>query len=428
MIATIMLSTVVASLAFAVGAYCAERGLRAVRRPTRAPWVIATLACVIVPFAQIVILTFAASTASHDALRLPLTTILTGGVVQRLDTTTLANLSQWLLAGWICVSLALCVRLFRSSRALMRIARTWRSRNVAGVHAWISASHGPAVVGLEDPEIVLPTRVQLLTSEEQRLAVAHEQQHIAARDHWLVRGAAFAEAVVPWNPLVWIATRRLRGAVEVDCDARVLQAMPNVRAYASLVLEVATWPLELPAAAPALGETAVTQLERRIRLMTGERPSRRLISAILPLSAALALGAYGCEVAVNVDRPDTHTRANPDEVLVLPGVVTTGSKSATAYFEFQVDRPVTVAEGSAAPRYPETLRQAGVQGELLVQFVVDEQGRADPATFKVLKSSHDSFSQSVREALPGMRFVPAEVKGVRVRQLVQQPFAFAIQQ
>jgi periplasmic protein TonB len=96
------------------------------------------------------------------------------------------------------------------------------------------------------------------------------------------------------------------------------------------------------------------------------------------------------------------------------------------YFEFQVEKPVVGAPGSSQPRYPDILRQAGVEGEVLAQFVVDTTGRAEAGSFKVLKSSHDLFAQSVRSALPSMRFIPAEVGGRKVKQLVQQPFAFTI--
>jgi periplasmic protein TonB len=96
------------------------------------------------------------------------------------------------------------------------------------------------------------------------------------------------------------------------------------------------------------------------------------------------------------------------------------------YFEFQVEKPVVQAPGSAGPNYPDILRSAGVEGEVLAQFVVDTTGRADPGSFKVLKSSHDLFVNAVRNALPRMRFIPAEVGGRKVKQLVQQPFSFAI--
>jgi protein TonB len=97
------------------------------------------------------------------------------------------------------------------------------------------------------------------------------------------------------------------------------------------------------------------------------------------------------------------------------------------YFEFQVEKPVTPAPGSPSPpAYPALARQAGIEGEVLAQFVVDTTGRAEPSSLKVLKSSHDIFVESVRNALPEMRFVPAEVGGRKVKQLVQQPFTYSI--
>ena len=94
------------------------------------------------------------------------------------------------------------------------------------------------------------------------------------------------------------------------------------------------------------------------------------------------------------------------------------------YFEFEVDRPVRVAEGSAHPRYPAELKAANVEGEVQAQFVVDTSGRVEPGSFKVLKSSHELLTAAAREALPGMRFLPAEAKERKVRQVVQQPYHF----
>ena len=101
-------------------------------------------------------------------------------------------------------------------------------------------------------------------------------------------------------------------------------------------------------------------------------------------------------------------------------------QSDQPYFEFQVEKPVVPAPGSISPRYPDMLRQAGVEGEVLAQFVVDTTGKAEPGSLKILKSSHDMFVQSVKNALPQMRFIPAEVGGRKVKQLVQQPFTFSI--
>jgi protein TonB len=62
-----------------------------------------------------------------------------------------------------------------------------------------------------------------------------------------------------------------------------------------------------------------------------------------------------------------------------------------------------------------------------VQFIVDEQGQADMSSFKVLRSTHSAFTESVRRAVSETKFIPADAQGRKVRQLVQQPFRFAAQ-
>lgn len=97
------------------------------------------------------------------------------------------------------------------------------------------------------------------------------------------------------------------------------------------------------------------------------------------------------------------------------------------YFDFQVEKPAGSMPGSPGPRYPDILRQGGVEGEVLAQFVVDTMGRVEISSFRVLRASHALFEQAVRSALPRLRFLPAEVGGRKVRQLVQQPFVFNLQ-
>lgn len=96
------------------------------------------------------------------------------------------------------------------------------------------------------------------------------------------------------------------------------------------------------------------------------------------------------------------------------------------YFDFQVEKPVVAAPGSQGPTYPDMLRSAGIEGQVLAQFVVDTTGRADMSTFKALRSDNDLFTTAVKNALGRMRFLPAEVGGKKVKQLVQQPFQFSL--
>src|SRR5436190_8929247 len=96
------------------------------------------------------------------------------------------------------------------------------------------------------------------------------------------------------------------------------------------------------------------------------------------------------------------------------------------YFEFQVEKQVAALPDNPRPRYPDMLRSANVEGEVLAQFVVDTTGRAEMNTFKVLKSSHDLFTNSVKSAIANMRLYPTGVGGRKVKQLVQMPFVFGL--
>lgn len=105
-------------------------------------------------------------------------------------------------------------------------------------------------------------------------------------------------------------------------------------------------------------------------------------------------------------------------------VASAAETSDQTYLAFQVERPVSV-KTATAPVYPEALRANKVEGEVLVQYVVDERGTAQMNTFKVLKSTNAALSDAVRTAVATMKFNPAEVGGRKVKQLVQQPFRFS---
>lgn len=112
---------------------------------------------------------------------------------------------------------------------------------------------------------------------------------------------------------------------------------------------------------------------------------------------------------------------------IAKGVVGgTGPVTDQTYFEFQVEKQVAPAPGNTPPRYPDMLRSANVEGEVLAQFVVDTLGRVERGSIKILKTSHDLFTNSVMQHLGNAKYYAAEIGGRKVKQLVQQPFNFAL--
>lgn len=103
------------------------------------------------------------------------------------------------------------------------------------------------------------------------------------------------------------------------------------------------------------------------------------------------------------------------------------SDSPRAMSEIEVDSTAALDPTAEGPVYPPDLMQAGVQGVVYAQFVVDSTGYADTLTLKVLDQAPSQFVSSVKDALPRMKYKPAVFAGKRVNQLVQQAFVFRIQ-
>ena len=108
---------------------------------------------------------------------------------------------------------------------------------------------------------------------------------------------------------------------------------------------------------------------------------------------------------------------------VLFASVAEAQSTDQAYLEFQVHRPVRVREASA-PMYPQRLHDAGIGGEVIVQFVVNERGEADASSIKVVKTANHDFDTPVRRAVTSASYYAAEIDGRKVRQLVQLTFRF----
>ncbi len=121
-----------------------------------------------------------------------------------------------------------------------------------------------------------------------------------------------------------------------------------------------------------------------------------------------------------------------DDVVVVRGGSGSGSSHGTAFdvgpsessTDWRGTEVLMHVLSSGKPRYPESLRQAGVDGSVLIQFTVDTTGRVDMGSVKVLNSTHDMFTSAVRQSLGAFRFKPAEVNGKRVPALAQMPFEF----
>lgn len=206
-------------------------------------------------------------------------------------------------------------------------------------------------------------------------------------------------------------------------EGRWTGAIASVGVHAAMVAAavIATDVQELPPA--DTGWTQVIYLAPPEVAMSAERQTRITFVGIggssFENSSPAVDDETGTEEALDTDREGVVLTTVAD----APPVI----EEETIYLASQVQNPAAYDPGSAAPAYPEDLRTRSIEGRAIVQFVVDSSGVADTASFSVLDASHEEFVVAVREALPRMRFAPAEQGGSRVRQLVQIPFTFKIQ-
>jgi protein TonB len=77
-------------------------------------------------------------------------------------------------------------------------------------------------------------------------------------------------------------------------------------------------------------------------------------------------------------------------------------------------------------QYPELLRQAQIQGRVLVEAIIDTTGRAEPSSIKIVQSPHPGFDQPAKSYMRQALFRPARVHGRPVRVLVRLPIDFKL--
>jgi TonB family protein len=87
-------------------------------------------------------------------------------------------------------------------------------------------------------------------------------------------------------------------------------------------------------------------------------------------------------------------------------------------------RGVMPTAGTRGPHYPIAERNAGLEGEVQLEYVVDDGGSVAPGTLRILAYTRPAFASAVYDFLSSAHFQPATIRGCPVRQLVSQPFRF----
>ena len=145
----------------------------------------------------------------------------------------------------------------------------------------LESSHPSLLVtwGLARPKVILPAAAATWSDERARVVLTHELAHIRRGD-WIVQlSAELLRAIYWFNPLLWLACRRLRLESEHACDDEVMSRGVEGADYATHLIELAralNQRRQMWFPAPAMARPS--SLERRVRAMLNVHHDRGSIS------------------------------------------------------------------------------------------------------------------------------------------------------
>lgn len=302
----VMTYSLVVAAAMSVLGLCLEQVLVALHRPKRWAWCCAITLSVLIPLGAFVFprtavapsLQLAAPALSPTLVELartaglpltlegPAVTVSGVAAAQTQDTGT-HRVWLALLAGSVLIVPALLTVQWLHLRNRQR---RWHHAVLDSSPVLVSEDFGPAVIGALKPRIVVPSYIFALDAAQQRLVITHEREHVRARDGQLSLAMILLVALAPWNLLLWWQYVRLRVAIEVDCDSRVLDKGAPARAYGTLLLDIAERTVQRPCMASILTEHFSGSVRARIESIGMRmRPASRVRTAVAGMIAGGAM-------------------------------------------------------------------------------------------------------------------------------------------
>ena len=226
----------------------------------------------------------------------------------------LGALTVWLIGtasvlGWLLLGL---VRVNRFARRGSQLTdESWRSlieqltvqlalpRDVRFVESDEVAV--PLTWGFPRPVILLPADAKSWSPERRRLVLLHELSHIKRND-WLIQVLAQIACAMYWfNPLVWIAVKRLYVEREQACDDDVIALGIKPSEYATHLLDIARlMPLRRAAPTVTLAMARCCQLKGRVMsVLNSSSRKRRGMALFVPV----ILSVIGVILTIAAIRP-----------------------------------------------------------------------------------------------------------------------------
>ena len=335
-------------------------------------------------------------TFDPSGLLLPLLgAVFAGGVLVRV---------AWLGAGlWQLRRLRLAARPLDVIPEPLRAA-AWRAR--ADATFYLSDLPGPISFGLVRGRILLPRHFAALDGESQYLAALHELVHVRRRDALQCLLEECAVAILWFYPWSWWVRSRLRLAREQVVDRATAGTRSDRAAYVRTLLSFAGHqPPFLPTAA---GMWRPRELRARIDALYREVSMSR--TRLFAAGASVAFSLAGFAAAGAAAFP-FHAPADP--------AITTPAPDLALQDSGQADEPVRIGGDVKPPKkikhvdpvYPPEAKEAGIEGIVIIDAIVDKEGKVGHA--EVVRSVPE-LDQAALDAVLQWEFEPTYIKGKAV--------------
>ena len=219
----------------------------------------------------------------------------------------------------------------------------------------------PLTVGAIRPVVLVPAAAEQWSDERMRIVLTHELVHVMRHD-WLLQTLGYMVRAGYWfNPLTWVAVRRLSDEQEKACDDAVIALGTKPSVYATHLVNVAQGlPLRYAAGA-ALPMARTSRLEGRLKSMIESSPVRggARKHAIVAMAAMAVLA---CGVASAQPTLELRMTERPEGL----GYVTDEAGTGVAYKRLDY---ATITDASSEPM---TVRPIAVQGAECLDNIVPD--------------------------------------------------------
>lgn len=313
---TWMLYAAAVGAVIAAGGFAMERLAAAYGFPRRVVWLAALTLAVAIPAAGAFRVTQVASSLDSAMVRPAEPTGTVSGVawdlVPSMPFPHGPEAARAAVLAWGAGSLLTLAAIAAVLLLVARSRRRWPRDRISRADVYVSRRFGPALVGVTNPEVVIPSWVLHLERRAVDMIIRHEMEHARARDHLALLYAALTVAALPWSPSIWWMARRLRAAVEMDCDQRILASGVAAAEYGEVLLDAGSRHAGRWGLAPAMSQPK-SLLERRLKTMNENTSKPGTVHALL--LGALAVGALvaACDAPVPTEVRDAIVEAMAEE-------------------------------------------------------------------------------------------------------------------